>query len=424
MTIIDEIDTASGANINKEATDVLAKPLTGDFGVVQTLNRKKPAPDDPDELVEYVVHICNTKPLSFFGKGISTAGGIATRPDEAKRKAVGEAIERYCLSIVKESELELSPAADVNGAVDPERFNNQDRELDPENEYYWTEVHEYSSRDRRKIPAELVYVPSYSPGKFIRSPISTGASCHLSPRAAFESGILEIVERDAYMINYLNALQGRQLRVEEVDSPRLLDLAETFSAHQFDVDLFYLTLDIPVHVVLCILWDEALDYFQMGMSADFDLGVAAYDAVVESYQGRPWIREADAKRYPPVEITSFERRAQHWKAKRDHDGIRHWLDGEPISIEQTTSVDTFESLLEVFEERGFDIFIKDITTEAIAEYGFDVVRTVIPDFHPMYLDENYRYVAGKRLFDAPVKSGLIDDSRSRDELNTIPHPFI
>jgi ribosomal protein S12 methylthiotransferase accessory factor len=56
--------------------------------------------------------------------------------------------------------------------------------------------------------------------------------------------------------------------------------------------------------------------------------------------------------------------------------------------------------------------------------GFRVVKVVIPNLHPLYLDEKHPYLGGKRLYDVPVKLGFLKNPRKEDEFNKISHPFL
>jgi len=416
MDNIDEL--LSERHVNSSATDVLAEPLIGDKKPIRALYEQSWEADDPPSITEFIGIVCNTKPISFFGEEFNTVGGISTDPDEARRKAIGEAIERYCMSISLETEL-VHGTADVINAVDPEVFNKTSNSIPLDNTYYWVSAYDILDEKRVRIPSQFVYVPAYSTGEFIRSPISTGAACHLTPRDAFTAGLLEAVERDAFMIHYQNRIPGRELTVD-----LLCDHCETVSEieeYGFDIQLLYLQVDIPVHVVLCILWDTELSYFQLGLSAGFSLDETAFSALIESFQGRHWLRK---EANPPAKINTIEQRAAFWRTKENLQGVEHWRETTVVSAKDVSSVDTVEQLISEIQSKGMDLFVADLTTPDVAAQDFTVLKTIVPQLEPLYLDETYRHVGGERLYEAPVTAGLLDQHRSPDKLNEVPHPFI
>lgn len=405
-------------DLQPSATDVLAEPLIGETRPIQRLYQQSWAPDDPTGITEYIGTVCNTKPLSFFGEDFNTVGGISPNPEIARRKAIGEAIERYCMSIVHEADL-THGTADLPNTVEPELFNKSREPVPESNEYYWVSVYDYFADERVQIPSQLVYVPSYSTGTFIRSPISTGAACHLSPKRAFTAGLLEAVERDAFMIHYLNQIPGQEITIDWARQRNAI--VEHVKDFQFEIQLLYLQVDIPVHVVLCILTDPELSYFQLGLNAGFELEATAFDALIESFQGRHWLRTEDTA---PEEVSTIEERAAFWRSRDSDTGIEHWTDATEVPTADVRSVDTVEELLEELRSKDMDLFVRELTTPDIKEHEFTVLKSIVPQLEPLYLDEAFRHVGGERLYDAPVTAGLLQQPRSRDELNDVPHPFI
>jgi hypothetical protein len=61
--------------------------------------------------------------------------------------------------------------------------------------------------------------------------------------------------------------------------------------------------------------------------------------------------------------------------------------------------------------RGYHVFVADMTLPVIKEKGFEAVKVVIPELHPLYLDER-----AKALFS--VHYGSIPDDKTLK-----PHPL-
>lgn len=70
-----------------------------------------------------------------------------------------------------------------------------------------------------------------------------------------------------------------------------------------------------------------------------------------------------------------------------------------------------KQLLDSFKERGYKVYIADITLPEIRDSGFQITKVIISELHPLYLDER-----AKALYS--VHHGLIEeDARLK------PHPF-
>ncbi len=76
------------------------------------------------------------------------------------------------------------------------------------------------------------------------------------------------------------------------------------------------------------------------------------------------------------------------------------------------------------KDKNIEAVYVDITDKEIRKYGFVVVKVVIPQLQPLYLDERYAYLEEKRLRDAPIKMGLLKYSKTKNKFNKIPHPFL
>lgn len=403
----------------------IATPLFGPYGIMGSLDSVEQPAGGITEFAHYTVTMGNSIPLSSAGTPQEVGAGIARDPEIAKGQAIGEAIERYCLSIYDTTALARAPYRETDKHREtPERFNKF-REALPEAEYYWEQVIEYTTGEEVEIPAQLVYFPFTPLETTIRNPITTGAAAHTSYNGATKAALQEVVERDAYIISYLNELPNPKIPDERIKQAGAEDVVNTYREHDFDPVLVYLTLDIPVHVVLCILRDTRLGNVELGLAADFDLDAAIQDALFESYHAHTWLQDLDVPDTPSeVIINSIEERAQYWLAKTDLEGLTHWISSENTLTDPVESVDSAKELLAWFEKKQMPVYIADIGTADVQQHGFQAVRAVIPDLHPMHLVEDYRYLGGDRVVVAPVAAGFHETPKQKTELNPIPHPFL
>jgi hypothetical protein len=63
------------------------------------------------------------------------------------------------------------------------------------------------------------------------------------------------------------------------------------------------------------------------------------------------------------------------------------------------------------KDRGFHIYVADLTLPKIRAHGFEVKKVVIPELHPLYLDER-----AKALYS-------VHHGRINDDPTLKPHPI-
>jgi AICAR transformylase/IMP cyclohydrolase PurH len=69
--------------------------------------------------------------------------------------------------------------------------------------------------------------------------------------------------------------------------------------------------------------------------------------------------------------------------------------------------DTFNRL----NSMGYHLYSADITLPEIADAGFEVKKVIVPELHPLYLDERAKYLYSKH-------AGELKEDKS-----LAPHPF-
>lgn len=422
--ILDRETLLSSDGPPPSTTTARAQPLIGELSLIRRLQEGEHILDAPNNLCFATVQLNNTRPLSLSGRSFDLHGGIARSMEDARNAAIGEAVERYCLSIVHEDDLTRG-TAEAPSRIDPSRFHNRPGELDEGTEYYWTEVRDIHKDIEMSVPAQFVYCPVDAAEQYIRNPITTGAAAHCSYRAAIEAGLLEVIEREAFMINYLHELPDRRIPQSVVEQTPAADIVSDLESSKFDVHLIQLTLDLPVHVVLCICWDKALGFPTVGMDAGFEFGETVEDALLEAYHAHPWQRAIDGVDHDTHDVTDIRTRAEFWKAKGDDTrGINHWLKADSDQFQQVESTETIDDLIARLEDDHIAVYARDMTTENVRNQGFRAVRVISPEMHPLYLNEQFKYTVGNRLYKVPDALGFDAVVSDSTELNPVPHPFL
>ncbi|WP_432837573.1 TOMM precursor leader peptide-binding protein [Dactylosporangium sp. CA-092794] len=127
------------------------------------------------------------------------------------------------------------------------------RPFDEELPMHW--VWGWSLRDERPllVPEQLVYYLDRRPGhdNFVQE-CSNGCASGSCPEEAVLHGLLELVERDAFLLAWFSAQTLPEIDIRSVRSPDVQFMHERVGLLGYDVRLFDLRADLPVPAVLAV----------------------------------------------------------------------------------------------------------------------------------------------------------------------------
>lgn len=436
----------------QEALERAQRLISPRSGIIAEVEFVEMAPEEP------LVYWARSHPadVSAFdsGQALNVGAGASADPNRAIMKAVGESVERYCSAQYVEDEFLCATYDELEtDAVPPENFalfsakqyTQKDfpfSSITKRTSLRWVQGHSLTHDKSVLLPATFVYVP-YETDSFlepkIHYPISTGLACASNLASAIYKGILEAIERDAFMISWHNRLSGPLIDLQSVDDPyarRLLGLLEGVPVR---CQACLISLDIPVPVILVIFSSTSgrPPYTVVGMGTDLDPNRALVQALEEAYLGywgmnRYALEKNDYK--PEKNYSNVNIPIQHgyahalWPELRESMEFLLASDTElliqdlPNGFNESmrSNVDT---LVDLLREKGLDVIIKDLTTPDINEVGFKVVRSVVPGLQPLDVNHVFRYLGGNRLYEAPCQMGLSALSMAEEGLNPYPHVF-
>src|SRR3989344_3661416 len=324
---------------------------------------------------------------NIYGQGFDLDRNIS------KIKSVGEVLERLCLS------------------------NHQKRELD-KGEYRWMKVKKIPEGGEVYVPAQMVFLSREFSDEYAlrKEQISTGAALgKIGERRAFKTGFLEAVERDAIMAFYLKKIEGRKMFDFSEEVSELLNYLKRY---QLETHVFDVTTDLKIPSVLALTLDytglgEAVN---VGSSSDLNYKEAINKAVTESIQcrriGRLFKKFLQADSIDESGIHSLEDRLIYWRDLGRIENVKHLIKEKPqisylaIAKKQIRLSRAINNVL----YKNFNILVADITLPEIRDQGFETFKIIVPEFHPLYLDER-----AKSLYS--VHHGEI-----KDDPTLKPHP--
>lgn len=437
--------TATAAQAQLDGLMDLVSPRVG---LIRSLVRVQRGAGEPTPPIVYQATLSNfdlrtATPIerATAGKGVTDA--------EAMVAAIGEAIERYCAAHPDLPSIRRGTRRALGGqAVDPAAcVLYSDRQYarpdflwprpTPDTDLPWRAARELPGDREVLVPATLVYMnyTGEQPGDHLCPSTSNGLAAGVDLEDAVLRGLCELIERDAFLIAWMNRLPAPEVLFEG-------GVPGSVRAHYarfgVDVRVFNLSSDLSPHVMMAV----ALDRLGHGPAAVIGLGchldpaAALIRALFEVCQARP----GEARRY--VDNPPHQRLRQHRDVVtlEDHsafftvaahlgelaflldNGRRQRLEelpnhaGGSIRRDLATCVDTLT-------RAGARVLYADLTTPDVRDRGIRVVRTLATGLQPIHFGWGEERLGGDRLYEVPARLGHGGGRRSEADLNPCPHPL-
>ncbi len=308
----------------------------------------------------------------------------------------------------------------------------------------------YSLTEHRPllVPLQLVYYGRQieSESKFVFEN-SNGCAAGTSIEEAVLFALMELIERDAFLINWYARLSPPQIDLKTLQNSEAQFLVERLWRQNLDVFLLDTRLDLPVPTITAVAMrrDGGLGAFALASGCSFDPHQAMSSALAEvasrqvGFQGRTESSKA--------RLHSLLRDFSGVLTMEDHaalyglpDAVNHakFLVNNDVrkSVDEAFSnwaalvsktsdlVDDLEHCIRLLASAGMSqVIVVDQTTPEQRRAGLHTARVLVPGATPMDFGYGASRVAGlKRLYSVPVRLGL-RDQMTADRLNRVPHPF-
>lgn len=339
----------------------------------------------------------------------------------AEIKSLGECVERTCLATFKKNDFIKSSYAKLkNKSINPIKFINYDeitKKIEDKSHteiFNWTYVTEYFTNNDILIPAQIIYVPYKAKEVVLRNPISSGAACAFKKNDAVYRGVCELIERDAFMLTYLNNMPAPKIPLDIIKNKEIKVIIEKFKRYFIEVNLFLLSKEF-IPTILCILVDRSGvgPAVSVGAKTDFDTVKAIRGALLEAQHTRLWIRYQMLQgKKVPKKLKTLEDRGLYWSSLDAIEKISFLLYSKTsiTSLPRSVKKNKLEKIMNLLNKKGYEVYIKDITIPSVSKHGLCVWKVIIPQLHPLYLFEDLKYLYGDRI--------------GNKEKNSIPHPFV
>lgn len=426
----------------------LVSPLTGIVTHVTELL----APPDDARVARVGCSTADFEDVLGFDADLRPGGWGPTR-EIALAACLGEVAERYSAACVPNGALRAATAAELGSeAVAPDRFAlfHPSQYARPEFPFEpftrttrvpWVRGFDLPRGRPAWLPADLVYMPRLvSPDETVARigyATSNGAACAVTLEEAILRGLLELVERDAFMLAWTGRLSLPVL--DWSADPAFLDFERRYlrasGVHYRAVDLSVFH-DVPTVVGVVRGYPGDAVALGVGAASAPTVQEAWQRALAEAFAVRAWARlmlaGGAARTFAPdfSDVVEFE---DHILFYADRGRARHarFLDGsrERRETPHVQSLDggdvriQIEGVCRRLARRGITAYAVDVTAPDIREAGVHVAKVVAPELIPLDVAYEHRFLGGRRLAFAAFELGLTPAPFSVDDLNPYPHPF-
>lgn len=308
----------------------------------------------------------------------------------------------------------------------------------------------WSLRDNRAIavPEQLAYYLDHrTDHRNTVQECSNGCASGTSVVEATLHGLLELLERDAFLTSWYAPLAPREIDVDSVGSPLVQHMRTQLDQLGYDLRCFDTRTDIPVPTVgaVAVRRDGGIGRLCFAGGASLDPTDAVRAAVCEVASYVPGFPGRVRDRLELLElavddfsvVTELEHHALLFGMPQMERYAAHWLRqerGEPIDevfADWTRRyrpagdlADPVRDIVAMLAERGMDTVVVDQTSPEQRALGVSTVATIVPGLVPIDFGwERQRCLAMPRTYTAHFAAGKSPRPFTGGELIAAPHPF-
>jgi len=401
----------------------LADIFSDKFGIVNAMLERH-------ELDKYNLHMyqclsANTVDLFNLSREVSSGGlGVNENKKIAMTSCLAEALERYCMSYIskkeiiskRKKELKKENVFDTFSTYNKNQYKNLKIFLDPNVEKIeWTKIYSIDNNKEYKYwPASLIYLP-FDVNKPVAETTSTGMAAGFSLNECIQSGLLEVIERDALMINFMQRLNPPEIDIETINgvNKKLIQKIKD----EYDIKIYKLYSDIKIPIYLSIIYkkDKRNIHYGIGACANLDSDYAINKSLKECLFTYFYSTNIiNARQNNPDKIKALY---EHFLYYQGSNFEKLLFNSEKINYKK--EVLKFDDLIDNLKQNNINIYYKNLTTDDIKPTGIKVIKVIVPGFIDLNKSHLYPRLGADRFFSVPKKLGL----NYKQTLTDMPHPF-
>jgi len=403
----------------------------------------------------------------------TTGTGTTLRSDQSRLLSVLEVIERYAglrprgkrtrvhasyRQLVKAGETVLDPT--TLGLHTPEQYKQSQQQrahrqmtpYHPDLACHWVWGYSFQKRAPILVPEHSAYygVPTSEDNPLFASDVSNGCALGGCLEEAIFHGMLEVVERDAFLLMWYAQLQVPRLNLNSLTNPEARMLLAHIEHHSgYTIQAFNITHDhaVPCLCLLCV--DEenrpgkqkafvaagshpqpeqalmsALREFAMYLVAPRPLDEEGKAEALAMLKDANLVQRMDHHPLVYYLPEAFERMNFLYRTPRQQTFQEAFSEAYQNPPTRMDLRDDLEWLIDFYGKGGTDVIVVEQTTSEHRACGLHCVKVLMPGLLPMTFGTHNRRTTGlERLNQLPFTLGYRDQPLTEAEINPHPHPF-
>ena len=414
---------------SKEIIDFLGKDYNGlaeifsdKFGIINAMLKR-------EELSKYGLYMyqclsANAKVLYNLDREVSSGGlGVSEDEKSAMISCLAEAIERYTISYIpkkeviykKKSELPKSRVFQNFYTYSQKQYDQNKQFANPEKDHlHWTKVVSLDGKTWKYWPASLIYIP-FNISKPVAETTTTGTAAGIRIADCIESGLLELIERDALMINFMQKLNPPEIDIETITGINKKFISTI--AKDYSIKIYNLYTDSGVPTYLSLIWQKkhGVIHYGIGGCANKDSDIAINKSLKEClftfFYSKNILNE---RKTNPNEITALY---EHFLYYQKENFNKILFDSKKTAYKRKKI--THKQIIDNLQKNHIDVYYKEITTADVANTGIKVVKVIAPGLIDLNKSHILPRLGADRFWTVPAKLNI----KVKEELRETPHPF-
>ena len=416
-------------------------------GIVTDVGKTKQFPDEPQ--------FCDWFAVSSSVKNLVTGGATAEDEVGALSATLAEILERYIWATQRDFLKDTTVAtvqeiakrgaylnpAKIAGFSSAERKNDPDRALRDDAQYFWVRTHSLVNSLRLYVPAQTLMghrvqrTTESQQEPLIRQQTSIGIATWPTRIGARLAGALEVIEREAYMVMWLNQLSVPRINLAPIRSqePVIDRLLTRCERYRFNIHALQMPTDAPTHAICIVLEDLSgvAPRFALGLKSHRSLAHCIEKATLEALRARRTYRQHlvtgevwDTK--TPIDKISHEERLYYWAEPENSAHLQFLIKGTEITLSESLWENDDEEaqwnrITAWCREYGFECYSANLDASAVNPIPWCMEVVVLPDLQPTYLYESMRQLGCDRWRQVAEKLGYTPRATPYTDA---PHPYV
>ncbi|WP_030086224.1 MULTISPECIES: TOMM precursor leader peptide-binding protein [Streptomyces griseus group] len=319
--------------------------------------------------------------------------------------------------------------------------------FDPDRAIPWVWAHSLRDDAPVLVPARLAHYSAGVDADNFVFECSNGCATGGSPEEAILFGLLELVERDAFLLAWYGRARLTAIDLASATTPAVRSMLDRAALHGYDVHAFDTRMDLAVPVVtaLAVRRDGGNGTLSFSAAAGFDPAETVEAALSEVLTYIPHLPYQVAERRAELEAMEGDfTKVLHLKDHAQLYGlpsmVRHaaeylepaavlpldetFADWQPLRPRTGDLLDDLRLLRDRLTGAGYDVIAVDQTTPEQHRMGLHTVSTIVPGLLPLDFGwSRQRALTMPRLRTALRAAGRRADELPEAEIKAVPHPF-